>query len=183
MKIRIITILLLIAIFSNCNSPTKKQEPIALSPDSLVSNIDGFINAKVIVEGEIVHICGITGTKMKLRSYNGTIIKISPKDSLIKYDTTYYRKKIRVTGTVKEDRITAEYIDKVENDKTLLCHIDKTPCMDNNWTRKQIEKGISDSLCKRDVDKLRTSMMQTGKSYISIVTIIVDNIVILYDKK
>ena len=179
MKNHIIILFLSIALLGSCNSPARKQECIAVNPDSLISKIDRYIDSRVVVEGEIVHVCGVTGTKMKLRSENGANIKISPIDSLIKYDTVYYKKRIRVTGTVKESRILPESINKIENEKILLCHIDRTPCKDTIWSRNQIEKGISDSLCIRDVDKLRNTMTHTGKNYVSIITIIADTIVIL----
>ncbi|RPH29189.1 MAG: hypothetical protein EHM93_17660 [Bacteroidales bacterium] len=154
-----------------CNKKPTSQVFTLVSADSLIERIDKYHNKKVEAEGLIIHVCSFNGKKLKLKTNNGAIIKIVAQDSLFRFDTSFYRKRVRVQGIAQEYRIEKTYIDKVEKDKTLLCHIDNTPCKDSAWVNRQIVDGFADSLSKRDVERLRRKMEQPKKEYISGVTI------------
>jgi hypothetical protein len=142
--------------------------------DSLVAHIDRYRDTGVEVEGVIVHVCGVDGRKMKLMTENGAIIKIVPRDSSGGFDGSLYKKRVKVQGIARESRIEKSYIDRMENEKALLCHIDQTPCRDSAWVSAQREAGAADTLSKRDIAKLRSKMEETGKSYVSVVTIVAE---------
>lgn len=151
----------------------------SINADSLVLNIDKYRNTKVEVEGIVIHICGVDGKKMKLKTESGAIIKIVPKDSLDNFDNLFYKKRVKVQGIVKEYRIEKNYIDKMEKEKTLLCHIDNTPCKDSAWVNDQIKKGNSDAISKQDIDKLRSTMEQKRHDYVSVITIFSEKVEII----
>jgi hypothetical protein len=174
MKTRILLITLLMTLLICCNSIKPNQEITEVCADSLVVNIDKYCNTKVEIEGIIIHICSVNGRKMKLKTESGAIIKIVPQDSLNSFDKSFYKKRIKVQGIVKESRIEKPYIDSMEKEKTLLCHIDNTPCKDSAWVNRQKSTGVADSLSNRDILKLRRKMEQTHKSYVSVITIIAE---------
>jgi hypothetical protein len=147
--------------------------------DSLVAHIDRYRDAGVEVEGLVVHVCGVDGRKMKLMTESGAIIKIVPRDSSGGFDETFYKKTVRVRGIAKESRIERSYVDRMESEKALLCHIDNTPCRDSTWVSGQRELGAADSLSRRDVARLRSAMARTGKSYVSVVTVVVERVEIV----
>ena len=84
------------------------------------------------------------------------------------------RKTARVQGIAKESRIERSYVDTMEREKALLCHIDNTPCKDSTWVSGKRESGAADSLSRRDIGRLRGKMERTGKSYVSVVTVVAE---------
>ena len=160
-------------------SPVFKKVPA----DSLVANIDEYHDTRVEVEGLVVHVCGVDGKKMKLMTESGAIIKIVPRDSSDSFDKSFYKKMVKVKGVAKESRIERSYVDKMERERALLCHIDNTPCKDSAWVSGQREAGAADTLSKRDVERLRSKMEQTGKSYVSVVTILAKQVEIVEELK
>jgi len=182
MKSRILIITFLMTLLICCNDIKKKQEFAKVVADSLIVNIDKYCETKVKIEGVIVHICGVNGRKMKLKTESGAIIKIIPKDTLDSFDNSFYKKRIKVQGLVKESRIEKSYIDKMEKERTLLCHIDNTPCKDSAWVARQKSVGIADSLSNLDLLRLKRKMEQTQKNYVSVITIIAEKCEIIEDK-
>ncbi|MCX5753144.1 MAG: hypothetical protein NTW97_05795 [Candidatus Krumholzibacteria bacterium] len=147
--------------------------------DSLVAHIDRYRDTGVEVEGLVVHLCGVDGRKMKLMTAGGAIVKIVPRDSSGGFDESFYKKMVRVRGIAKESRIESSYVDRMESEKALLCHIDNTPCKDSTWVSGQRESGAADSLSKRDIGRLRSTMARTGKSYVSVVTVVAERVEIV----
>ena len=161
-------------VFTSCSgggSRTSTAETEFIPADSLIINIDKYVNTKIETEGIIAHVCGVDGKKMKLMSDGKEVIVVIPHDTA-SFDYSLNRKRIKVYGLVKEERIDKSYIDEKEEKKVLLCHVDQTPCKDINWVNAKIEAGVADSLSKKDTDGLRMKMEKQGKGYLSIVSII-----------
>jgi hypothetical protein len=161
----------------------KNNGVVIVDADSIVAHIDRYKGKIVKTEGLIVHICGIDGLKMKLKTKGGAYINIVSKDTLVGFNKDFMEKKVKVQGLVKEYRIEKEYIDKMEKEKTLLCHIDYSPCKDSIWVNKQIKSGKSDTLSKNTIDKLKLKLEQSGKNYISVVSIIAEKLEIIEEPK
>lgn len=173
-------IIAFVAVFTiSCNNKIISQVLVKIDADSLVADLIKYRDKKVEIEGIIIHICGVDGKKMKLMTNSGTIIKIVPKDSLTSFDKSFYKNRVKVKGLVKEYRIEITYIDKIENDRTLLCHIDNEPCKDTAWISSQIEKGTASSLLKQDINSLRNKMEQMKKDYVSVITIFAEKVEII----
>ena len=139
--------------------------------DSLIVNIDQYVNKTVKTEGLIAHVCGVDGMKMKLMSDGGEVIVVIPHDDN-GFDHSLTKSRVIVQGLVQEKRIEQSYIDEKEAGKALLCHVDQRPCKDTEWVNAKIEAGVADSLSKQDIDRLREKMEQQGRGYISIVSIV-----------
>lgn len=95
MKTRIAIVTLLMALLTCCNNVKPTQQFAKVTADSLIANIDKYENTKVEIEGVIIHICGVDGKKMKLRTENGSIIKIVPYDSLQNFDVSFIKSALR----------------------------------------------------------------------------------------
>lgn len=169
-KFSLVLVVVAVMLFGCSNSEVRN-----VSIDELVHNTKEFIDKKIYVEGTVVHVCGVDQKKIKLRSESGKIVKVVPMDSTAVFDKSLNRKKVRFTGIVKEFRVSEEQIDQMEKDKKLLCHVDHNPCRDTEWVKNKQEKGVADSMSARDIAKLRKRMEESGKDYISVVTVCGEN--------
>jgi len=174
-------LLVITLVISSCrNSSSTTNQPVYLDSDSLIVKIDDLNNTKVQIEGTIVHICGVDGKKIKLQTNQGKVIGvISQSDNLI-FSKSYFQQQVRVTGIAKETRLNKTYIDTQEKQKTLLCHIDKTPCKDSAWVNRKKQAGIADSLSNIDIARLKAKMQEEQKNYISVVTIDAEEVEIIH---
>jgi len=183
MRTKVLTIVISLPLIISCHSQPANQIITKVDSDSLIVHIDKYLGSKVEIEGIIVHICGVDGKKMKLKTDSGEIIKIVPQDTLETFSNDLYKKRLKIHGIAKESRIENTIIDKIEQNKTLLCHIDNTPCKDVDWVDRQIKTGMADSLTHQTIKKLRAKMEMTGKNYISSVTILESDFEIIEELK
>lgn len=181
-RILLITVLLT-AIILSCNVPATNETIEIVNADSLIKNIKKYSNKTIEIEGLIVHVCGVDGKKMKLKTENGDIIKIVPFDSTLQFNNTYNSKTIRVQGKITEFKLEKNSIDSLEKEKKILCHIDNTPCKDREWVENKIKKGIADSLSKRGIDGLKEKMLRTGDDYVTVLTMVAEKIKIKDENK
>lgn len=73
--------------------------------------------SKVIVEGLCVHVCSHSGKKMFLSGIDdGNKIQIMTSDAIGMFDKKYEGSKLRVTGTLEEERIDMNYIKEWESE-------------------------------------------------------------------
>ena len=167
-------------LFTSCGG-NRQAAPVEMgfvSADSLLVNIHKYVNTKVETEGFIAHVCGVDGMKMKLMSQSNEVVVVIPFDTE-SFDSSLGGKRIRVYGVVQEERIDKSYIDAKAEEKTLLCHVDHAPCIDEKWVNAKIEAGIADSLSAQDIDTRRKKMEQQGRDYISIVSVVCEKYEIL----
>lgn len=174
MRNKALTITFSLIILIACNNQETKEQFIQVDSDSLVLNIDTYCNSNIETEGIIAHVCGVDGKKMKLITKSGEVIKIIPRDSRTRFSKSFRNKSIIVKGQVKETRLDTSYISEIEREKTLLCHIDNTPCKDTSWVNGQIEAGTAESKSNQDIMRLKLKMQQKKKNYVSVITIIAD---------
>ncbi|WP_372644421.1 hypothetical protein [Ancylomarina sp.] len=175
--ITLISLFLLFAFASIAQQPAELYTKISL--DELIENAEQYENKKVELIGLVVHICGVDGKKMKLKSPSGAIVKIVPNDSNESYDSALKKQVVSVQGVVEISRIEKAEIDKVEKEKTLLCHIDNTPCKDKEWVNNKIESGADVTIVKKDIAKLRKQMETSGKDYVTCICIRAEHVAIL----
>jgi len=176
MKIQIMIILATFMLLASCKNAAKQNQIVIVSLDTLVEKVGDYVDKQVTIEGKIVHICGVDGKKMKLRNENGVIVKIEAGDTFEKFDKAFNGKELKITGVVKESRTGKEYISEIEKKRTILCHIDNTPCKDKEWIVKRQEEGTAENISKNYTDKLRDKMNETNRNYVSVVSIIAEKI-------
>lgn len=172
MKIYLIAIITAFCLISN-NALCKSKK---VDADYLINNVEKYINKKVEIVGKVAHICGVDGLKMKIKTAASSEIKVITGKNLPKIDFSFYDKNVRIIGRVKEIRLDEAYVDKMEKEQALLCSIDKSPCKDSAWVKKQWENGKAKESSKQGTSKLRERIRNSKNGYISIVTIVADKI-------
>ena len=170
---------IVILLVVGCKNNQSDKTPIKVVADSLVVNIDKYRNSKVEVQGIIVHVCGVDGKKMKLKSESGRIIKIVPEDSTTRFARTFNKKKIKIIGIVEENRIDKATIDRMDQSRTILYHIDKKACTDTAWINRKRKAGVAYKISKAGVEKLRQRMRESGKDYVSVVIVRAEKIEVI----
>lgn len=93
MKQRLILITLVLLVATACKNQPSNQVTIKVIADSLLINTEKYCNTKVQVEGFIVHVCGVDGKKMKLKTKSGEIIKIVPENPATSFEKSFNKKK------------------------------------------------------------------------------------------
>lgn len=159
-----------------CKTSSVKNETPLITADSLTANIENFINRQVAVEGKIIHVCPVDGKKMKLLCDGGVILKIVSDHPGEQFEHSWNGKRIKVTGNVLETRLPRSYVDSIHNSRTLLCHIDHTPCSDTAWVSRKAQNGQTDQIVEETNDQLKKVMEKTGKEYISVVTLVANKV-------
>lgn len=125
---KFIFLLLLLLLLGAVSGKCQKSHEVylQLSIDELVAKADSLENKQVEVIGLVAHICGVDGHKMKLKSPNGSIFKIVPYNPDESFDSALKNQLVCVRGVVEIRRIEKAYVDRMEKEGTLLCHIDHT---------------------------------------------------------
>ena len=173
----IISLFLLFAFTSNAQQTGELYTQLSI--DDLIEKADQYKNKKVEIIGLIVHICGVDGKKMKLKSPSGSVVKIVPNKADECFDSALKKQVVSVQGMVEISRIEKTEIDKVEKEKTLLCHIDNTPCKDKEWVNNKIESGADVTIVKKDIVKLRKQMEISGTDYVTCICIRAEHVALL----
>lgn len=155
------------------------SQTVKLNADSLIVNIEKYIDKTVEVEGNVAHICGVDAMKMKIKSNSGADIKIIPNEKLGKIDFSINKKNVKVIGKVSEFRIDTNFVVKLEKDQALLCSIDKSACIDSIWVKKKWESGTAANSSKEATLKLRERIKNSPKGYVTLVTIIAEKIEVI----
>jgi hypothetical protein len=145
--------------------------------DRYVHDLEPEVGKEVTLEGEIIHVCPVEGKKMKLQLAGGEIICVLPPtgDPFIK--AQWDRKKVRISGLLKDARLPRKTILANYQDKKLLCHIDHSPCIDLQWINNRWEDGSAERLLNRDHEALRKKLYDTKRSYVQVFSIIANHIV------
>jgi hypothetical protein len=150
-----------------------------ISIDKLISKAAQFEGKQVEIIGLVDHMCGVDGTKIKLKSTSGAVLKVVPNDPNGSFDSNLKKQLVSVQGIVELIRIEKAYVDKMENEGTLLCHIDHSACKDKAWVNNKIESGKDVEIVKQDIAKLRKQMAESGKEYITYICIRAEHVNIL----
>lgn len=164
---RVLFAFLLVLSFVGCSTPNAER----VLADSLIANSQKYLGKTVEIEGTVVHVCGANAQKMKLKTEKGSVIMIAASAKIPAFSRKLSGERIRVVGLVRESVVDSVSVSKAEKQKSLLCHIDNTPCKDSAWVRRQIDAGRVDSLSQRDIRRLRSTMSATGKSFVATVVV------------
>lgn len=175
-KLLLLVLLMLFYLCGNSQDIIPNVEKV--NADSLINHVENYLDKKIEIEGSVVHVCGVDGKKIKLKTKGGEIIKIVPLDSTLHFDKSYNGKTVIVQGKITQYKLEKVLVDSLEKAKTLLCHIDNSPCKDKEWIEYQISKGIADSISKKDIERLREKMLKTRKDYVFIIILVAEKIMI-----
>jgi hypothetical protein len=152
---------------------------IEVPADELAKHANEYEGKKVEVVGCIAHVCGVDGRKMKMKTPGGEIIKIEAGGPEDKFGKDYNKKLVSVRGVVKVTRIGKAYIDRIEKEGRLLCHIDHKACKDKQWVNRKVEEGKAEAMLKHDIAALRNKLKQSGKKELCYVCILAEYIEVI----
>lgn len=173
-----------VALAMNGPGDAGSESAIVVDSDSLVAGIEMYAGRRIETCGTIIHVCGVDGKKMKLRTAGDLKIKIVPGEDMSAFDAdTYKDKYVKVRGLVRETRIDEKYIEGMEKERALLCHVDYTPCLSKGWRAEAEAAGTADSISAAGTARLREKVKKTGKGYFSLVTIVADSCEVTGDAK
>ena len=102
---------------SNKQSQSEKTElaaPAALSVDNLLAHADSLANREVTIEGICTHTCKHGATKIFLMGSDDTQVIRVEAGTLGAFDPKCVNSIVRVTGTLKEQRIDEAYLQNWE---------------------------------------------------------------------
>lgn len=156
-------------LFFSCQSKPASVTKV-IAADTLAMQIEKYAGQEVTVEGKIVHVCPVDGSKMKL-THNGQIIKIIPSAPNGKFERHWNGKRIRVQGKVHEVRLSRSYIDSLYQAGSLLCHIDFSPCNDTAWVAAKHRQGKAAGIVAHYHSFFIHEMQRTGKDYIPVIVL------------
>lgn len=171
-NISLLLVISLAAWLMGCSPKEEKTDSI----DKIIESIEMYQNKTIYAEGTAVHLCGVDKKKLKLRSDGGKMVKVIWSDSTKVFDKNLKENRIWIKGKVVEARISVDYVNKMEQSQTLLCHVDHSPCKDSAWVNQKIESGKAPGMSAKDIRKLRDEMESTEKDYVSVITIIAEEI-------
>lgn len=151
-------------LFVSCNQKTEVvQKPVVetkiLKVEDLTSNTYEYKNDKVTVEGLCIHVCKHSGKKLfiignsendKLQVYTSEVIPA--------FDQKLNGSKLRLTGTLEEERIDMSKIAEMESEV--------------NKESVDAKKSCPTEDDMKEVNDLKAKINKSKKGYVSIYTMI-----------
>jgi hypothetical protein len=144
------------------SSDKNLSAPVAATSDIPVYGLDSLLNVaeqqldkEVKVTGYVTHTCKHSGKRCFIVGESQTVsMRIEAKGEIGGFNRELVGSKIEVTGTLKERRLTKEYIDQMEKDVTV----------------KQEEDATAESCAAElsNIADMRKWMKDNGREYYSI---------------
>ena len=173
---KIIFPLLITLIFATtaCNrGPEKatdktKTDTTRLAVLTFEKQADSCIDKPVIIEGTVLHLCKHGGKRMFLVDGTDSIrVEVTAGPKIIKFDDALVGSRVRVYGTLKEDRVDAKYLNEWEAEV-------KKPEENHNAGLHTGAKGHEDQGVQEKLDQitaLRDDLKKSGKDHLSFFSI------------
>ena len=174
--------LLIVILFAAgaCNLGTKddaskpKNDTTRLAVLTFEKQADSCINKPVIIEGTVFHLCKHGGKRMFLVDGADSIsVLVTTGPKIIKFDDALLGSRVRVFGTLKEERIDARYLNEWEAEV-------KKPEANHNVGVHTGVKGHEDMDVQDKLDQInsyREDLKNTGKDHLSNFTIEADHFI------
>ncbi len=171
MKSKIIVGAVFLLLVIACKHTSSQQaQNLTIQVDSLLLTPERYVGKEVSIEGTVVHVCPVNGLKMKLRGDTGGFVKVVFGSGFERFDKSLNHKRVKVIGHVTVTYTTLAYVDSIVQQKTILCHIDNTPCNDSPWIAERKKENVAEQLSKEQTDKLYQLMDGTNKKRVAVVT-------------
>jgi hypothetical protein len=163
-------IIISIFFFSSCNQGTKensgenKSDTALLTVLSFDTSAHSFVDKPVIIEGTVLHLCKHGGKRMFLVDGSDSVrIEITAGPDITKFEESLIGSRVRVFGTLKEERIDAKYLNEWENEL-------KKPEENHNVGVHTGAKGHEDQGIQEKLDQinaLREEIKASGTDHLS----------------
>ena len=178
---RLFPLLIVILLFVlACNQSTKetagnvKNDTTRLTVLTFDKQADSCINKPVIIEGTVLHLCKHGGKRMFLVDGTDSVrIEITTGPKIAKFDDALVGSRVRVFGTLKEERIDAKYLNEWEAEV-------KKPEENHNvgvhtGAKGHEDQGVQDKLDQ--INGMREDLKNCGKDHLSFFSIEADHFI------
>lgn len=163
-------IIISIFLIASCNQGTNeksgenKADTALLTVLSFDTSAHSFVDKPVIIEGTVLHLCKHGGKRMFLVDGTDSVrVEITAGPDITKFEETLIGSRVRVFGTLKEERIDEKYLNEWENEIT-------KPEANHNvgvhtGAKGHEDMGIQDKLDQ--ISALREDIKNSGTDHLS----------------
>jgi hypothetical protein len=174
--------LLIVILFAMaaCNQGTKESGSVSKNDTTRIAVLtfekqaDSCIDKPVIIEGTVLHLCKHGGKRMFLVDGTDSIrVEITTGPKIAKFDDALVGSRVRVFGTMKEERIDAKYLNEWEAEV-------RKPEENHNagihtGAKGHEDQGVQDKLDQ--INGLREDLKNSGKDHLSFFSIEADHFI------
>jgi hypothetical protein len=160
--------------FASCNQGIKdnsgenKTDTALLTVLSFDTSAHNFVDKPVIIEGTVLHLCKHGGKRMFLVDSTDSVrVEITAGPDITKFEESLVGSRVRVFGTLKEERIDEKYLNEWENEV-------KKPEENHNVGVHTGAKGHEDQGVQEKLDQinsLREDLKKSGTDHLSFYSI------------
>jgi hypothetical protein len=174
--------LLIVILFTiiACNQGTKGTADAAKNDTTIIKVLtfekqaDSCIDKPVIIEGTVLHLCKHGGKRMFLVDGTDSVrVEITTGPKIAKFDDALIGSRVRVFGTLREERIDAKYLNEWEAEV-------KKPEENHNVGVHTGAKGHEDQGVQEKLDQInypREELKNSGKDHLSNFSIEADHFI------
>jgi hypothetical protein len=146
------------------NAATAKNDTTRLAVLTFEKQADSCINKPVILDGTVIHICKHGGKRMFLVDGTDSIrVEVTTGPNIVKFDEALTGSRVRIFGTLKEERIDAKYLNEWEAEV-------KKPEANHDVGIHTGAKGHEDQDAEdklAQISALRADLKNSGKDHLS----------------
>lgn len=163
-------IIISIFLLASCNQGTKensgenKSDTARLTVLTFDTSAHSYVDKPVIIEGTVLHLCKHGGKRMFLVDGTDSVrVEITAGPDITKFEETLIGSRVRVFGTLKEERIDERYLNEWENEI-------KKPEENHNvgvhtGAKGHEDMGVQDKLDQ--ISALREDIKNSGTDHLS----------------
>lgn len=162
-----------IAVFTACGNKQQKSKADAAQPltvDSLMAQADQLVGQTVTLQGLCTHTCKHGAKKIFLRGSDDSHTLRVDAGELGAFDTACVNKRVRIVGTLSEERIDEAYLqrweERLKEDNAIQHGDSEAGCA----TEKNARQETADTADGRIADfraKIAKRQAEEGKDYLS----------------
>lgn len=167
-------VILMVGILSSCDSGIKEQardttnDTVKITVLTFSSLADSLAKRKVIIEGTVLHTCKHGGKRMFLVDGTDSVrVEITAGPDITKFDESLVGSRVRVWGTLNEERVDEKYLNEWENEV-------KNPKEDHEVGIHSGAQGHENQDAKdklENIASLRADLKASGKDHLSFFSI------------
>ena len=172
-------IIILFAIVA-CNQGAKddaaktKNDTTRLAVLTFEKQADSCIDKPVIIEGTVLHLCKHGGKRMFLVDGTDSIsVLVTTGPKIVKFDDALVGSRVRVFGTLREERIDTKYLNEWEAEVNKPVENHKAGI--HTGAKGHEDQGVQDKLDQ--INSLREDLKNSGKDHLSNFSIEADHFI------
>jgi len=161
-------------VLASCNSGQNgidSANAVKVSVLAFEQQAAGLVDKAVVIEGTVLHTCKHSGKRMFLVDGNDSIrVEVTAGKDITKFDEKLVGSRVRVLGTLKEERIDEKYLNEWENEV-------KKPVENHEAGVHSGAKGHEDQGSQEKLDQinaLREDLKNSGKDHLSFYSVEAD---------